>query len=199
MRSDLPVTKLAENVYLLNEFDGTNCYLVVGSEKALLIDCGTGFCDIRGAAEKLTDLPIILAATHGHGDHIGGAGQFEEIYIHRADCEMLNKAQMSLLFRKVFLASNAPVKSHGFKMGDVKPGKYKTKIIPMNDGHIFDLGERLFASGTRPDILTAASHLSTSRTKSYSAATMSATRCGCSCPESRALKSGSQARSGYMT
>lgn len=140
MRSDLPVTKLAENVYLLNEFDGTNCYLVVGSEKALLIDCGTGFCDIRDAAEKLTDLPIILAATHGHGDHIGGAGQFEEIYIHRADCEMLNKAQMSLLFRKVFLAANAPVKSHGFKMGDVKPGKYKTKIIPMDDGHIFDLG-----------------------------------------------------------
>lgn len=140
MRSDLPVTKLTENVYLLNEFDGTNCYLVVGSEKALLIDCGTGFCDIRGAAEKLTDLPIILAATHGHGDHIGGAGQFEEIYIHRADCEMLNKAQMSLLFRKAFLASNAPVKSHGFKMGDVKPGKYKTKIIPMDDGHIFDLG-----------------------------------------------------------
>ena len=77
MRSDLPVTELAENVYLLNEFDGTNCYLVVGSEKALLIDCGTGFCDIRGAAEKLTDLPITLAATHGHGDHIGGAGQFE--------------------------------------------------------------------------------------------------------------------------
>ena len=27
MRSDLPITKLAENVYLLNEFDGTNCYL----------------------------------------------------------------------------------------------------------------------------------------------------------------------------
>ena len=140
MRSDLPVTELAENVYLLNEFDGTNCYLVVGSEKALLIDCGTGFCDIRGAAEKLTDLPITLAATHGHGDHIGGAGQFEEIYIHRADCERLNKAQMSLLFRKAFLASNAPVKSHGFKTSDVKPGKYKTKIIPMDDGHIFDLG-----------------------------------------------------------
>ena len=194
MRSDLPITKLAENVYLLNEFDGTNCYLVVGSEKALLIDCGTGFCDIRGAAEKLTDLPIILAATHGHGDHIGGAGQFEEIYIHRADCEMLNKAQMSLLFRKIFLASNAPVKSHGFKMSDVKPGKYKTKT-----GIFLTSAERPFASGTRPGIRTAASHLSTSRTKSYSAATMSATRCGCSCPESQALKSGCRVRSGYMT
>ena len=199
MRSDLPVTKLAENVYLLNEFDGTNCYLVVGSEKALLIDCGTGFCDIRGAAEKLTDLPIILAATHGHGDHIGGAGQFEEIYIHRADCEMLNKAQMSLLFRKVFLAANAPVKSHGFKMGDVKPGKYKTKIIPMDDGHIRPRWKDRAASGTRPDIRMVASRLSTSRTKSYSAATTSATRCGYNCPELRALKSGSQARSGYMT
>lgn len=100
MRSDLPVTKLAENVYLLNEFDGTNCYLVVGSEKALLIDCGTGFCDIRGAAEKLTDLPIILAATHGHGDHIGGAGQFEEIYIHRADCEISTKRRCPCCFAK---------------------------------------------------------------------------------------------------
>ena len=50
MRSDLPITKLAENVYLLNEFAGTNCYLVVGSENAQLIDCGTGFCDISGAA-----------------------------------------------------------------------------------------------------------------------------------------------------
>ena len=199
MRSNLPVTKLAENVYLLNEFDGTNCYLVVGSEKALLIDCGTGFCDIRGAAEKLTDLPIILAATHGHGDHIGGAGQFEEIYIHRADCEMLNKAQMSLLFRKVFLASNAPVKSHGFKMGDVKPGKYKTKIIPMDDGHIFDLGGKTVRVRHTPGHSHGSVALSTSRTKSYSAATMSATRCGCSCPESRALRSGSQARSGYMT
>ena len=35
MRSDLPVTKLAENVYLLNEFDGTNCYLVVGSVRCV--------------------------------------------------------------------------------------------------------------------------------------------------------------------
>lgn len=55
MRSDLPVTKLAENVYLLNEFDGTNCYLVVGEKRALLIDCGTGFCDLRGAAEKMIE------------------------------------------------------------------------------------------------------------------------------------------------
>lgn len=165
MRSDLPVTELAENVYLLNEFDGTNCYLVVGSEKALLIDCGTGFCDIRGAAEKLTDLPITLAATHGHGDHIGGAGQFEEIYIHRADCERLNKAQMSLLFRKAFLASNASVKSHGFKTSDVKPGKYKTKIIPMDDGHIFDLGGKSVRVKHTPGTRAAASHSSTSRTK----------------------------------
>ena len=142
MRSDLPVTKLAENVYLLNEFDGTNCYLVVGEKRALLIDCGTGFCDLRGAAEKLTDLPITLVATHGHGDHVGGAGQFEEVLVHRADCTLLNRAQQSLLFRKVFLAANAPVKAHGFKMSDVKPGKYKTKVIPIDDGYTFDLGNK---------------------------------------------------------
>ena len=70
MRSDLPVTKLAENVYLLNEFDGTNCYLVVGEKRALLIDCGTGFCDLRGAAEKLTDLLVIQLRVHPPQEHL---------------------------------------------------------------------------------------------------------------------------------
>ena len=71
----LPVNKICDGVFLLDEFGGTNCYLVVGSERALLIDCGTGFADLKGTVESIIDLPLTVIATHGHCDHIGGAGR----------------------------------------------------------------------------------------------------------------------------
>lgn len=145
MAKELPVTSIADNTYLINEFDGTNCYLVVGSEKALLIDCGTGFCDLKGACEKITSLPITVVATHGHVDHIGGAGQFEEIYIHHDDCKAINKLQMSMPMRKAFLGGNSVIKEHGFTAKDITKPKYKTKLIPIDDGYKFDLGNKIIS------------------------------------------------------
>ncbi|MBQ3904367.1 MAG: MBL fold metallo-hydrolase [Eubacterium sp.] len=138
----VPTEKIGDGIYLINEFDSTNCYLVVGSEKALLIDCGTGFCNLREAAEKLTDKPIILTATHGHVDHIGGAGQFEELYLHKADCGLFNKIQTAVPVRKLFVAFSGVIKENGFSKSDVKKGKYKTKIIPFDSNFVFDLGDR---------------------------------------------------------
>ncbi len=140
MRNDLPVTELKNNIYLLNEFDGTNCYLVVGKEKAMLIDCGTGFCDIRGAVRSLTELPLIVVATHGHVDHIGGAGQFPEIYVHKDDCKKINDIQRGLVMRKLFTLSNKAVLDNGFSIKDVVKPEFQTKIIPMNGDEIWDLG-----------------------------------------------------------
>lgn len=139
-RKDIPCTQLVDGVYLLNEFDGTNCYLVTGSERALLIDCGTGFCDMRGKVEELTDKPIVVAATHGHGDHFGGRGQFSEIFVHKDDTGRFNLFQGGMLFRRLFVTFNAPVRAHGFSPRDVTKPEYKTKILPMEDGFVFDLG-----------------------------------------------------------
>lgn len=135
-----PVQAIGNGVWRINEFDGTNCYLVVGAKKALLIDCGTGFCDLRGAAERITSLPLIVAATHGHADHIGGAGQFEAVYLHKNDCRRINKIQTSLLARKLFVAGNGAVKAHGFSAKDVTAEAYPPKLIPFEDGFCFDLG-----------------------------------------------------------
>lgn len=139
LRSDLPVKEIAENVYWLNEFEGTNCYLIVGEEKALLIDCGTGFCDLRKCVENITDKPVILALTHGHVDHFGGAGQFRQAYINPVDLGFCNRFQMKRFVRKIFLLySNAhPL---GFKASDVFKPEFKTEYLPMEDGHVFNLG-----------------------------------------------------------
>lgn len=143
LRSDLKVVKLKEGTYLLDEFGGTNCYLVIGTEKALLIDCGTGFCDLRGAVEKITDLPIEVVATHAHVDHMGGRHQFDKIYVHHDDWTWKNKIQCSYLFRKVAVRFIFPVRKEGIKSRDVHYPKKKAKIMLIDEGYEFDLGNKI--------------------------------------------------------
>lgn len=136
----LPVKEICDGVYLLDEFSGTNCYLVVGNKKALLIDCGTGVADLKGTVESITSLPLEVIATHCHVDHVGGAGAFEKIYIHYADLAFINKFQFSVPMRKAFTFGAGHMKSQGVKVSDVKKGEYKTKIIPIDESFRLDLG-----------------------------------------------------------
>ncbi len=76
------VYRLTDTVYAIYEdgqFEEVISYLVLGKEKAALIDTGNGIGDIKSLVEKLTDLPIMVVNTHTHGDHIGGNHQFKEI------------------------------------------------------------------------------------------------------------------------
>jgi hydroxyacylglutathione hydrolase len=70
---------LGENVY---------CYLLAGTEKALLIDTGYGFTDIPGTIKELTDKPLILINTHGHFDHISGNYRFGKTFLSEKDEEL---------------------------------------------------------------------------------------------------------------
>ncbi len=120
----------------------TYMYLIVGTERALLIDTGTGDDDLTARIREITDLPVTVAATHGHVDHIGGAGQFDELYLHPDDFSMVKSVTVS--YRRAFfllykftpavLKNNIHVWS--FKKTETP------EIIPMEDGHVFDLGGR---------------------------------------------------------
>lgn len=75
------VYKLLEDTYAIYEpyqFDEAISYLVIGSEKAALIDTGTGIGDLKKVISVLTSLPISVVNTHTHWDHIGGNHQFKE-------------------------------------------------------------------------------------------------------------------------
>ncbi len=65
---------------------GVNLFLLVGNERAALLDSGFGVVDtLRSLAESLTDKPILCILTHGHPDHAGAAALFDEVYMHPAD------------------------------------------------------------------------------------------------------------------
>ena len=63
------VTEVAEKVWLIDDHQAANIYLVEGSDSALIIDTGLGVADLVSTVKKLTGKPLIVVNTHGHPDH----------------------------------------------------------------------------------------------------------------------------------
>lgn len=91
---DYLVERLDEDTWFLKEYNenaSAYMYLLKGTKRALLIDSGFGTIPLRAICEKLTDLPIALALTHGHADHIGGTGAFDEVWIASEDAKLYHE------------------------------------------------------------------------------------------------------------
>lgn len=77
--------KINEYTYkILDSYDEA-MYLIAGSQKALLIDAGMEKQSLYKYVSSLTTKPILLALTHGHIDHIGQSGSFENVYMNLLD------------------------------------------------------------------------------------------------------------------
>lgn len=78
------VYKIEPEIYVFYEpgqFEEAISYLVLGKEKAALIDTGCGIGDIRALSHEFTELPVMVVNTHCHNDHIAQNYMFEEVAI----------------------------------------------------------------------------------------------------------------------
>ncbi len=71
----------ADGVFRISEPLGVGESLILGEERALLIDTGYGLRDIRTAIRQITDLPLVVMNSHVHTDHTGCNSAFETIYV----------------------------------------------------------------------------------------------------------------------
>ena len=69
-----------KGLYIIQE-ETVRSFLVVGSERAALIDTGSGTEEMRQIVEKITEKPVVVLITHVDGDHIHCLGQFEEAWM----------------------------------------------------------------------------------------------------------------------
>jgi glyoxylase-like metal-dependent hydrolase (beta-lactamase superfamily II) len=69
-------------IYEGGQYDEALMYLVIGDERAGVVDGGTGIGRLNLLVEGLTDKPYFLLLTHTHNDHIGGCKDFDEIAVY---------------------------------------------------------------------------------------------------------------------
>lgn len=110
-------------------------HLIVGPERALLIDTAYGIGDLKALVETLTDKPYDVVNTHFHGDHSMGNYQFNRVYIHEYDVDLLKESR-DPKNRAHFLPP--PEKGYCTEEDLVPVRDYE--IVGVEDGYVFDLG-----------------------------------------------------------
>ena len=85
---ELYISEVRPGIWLMDEGHAATGYLVVGEEKACVIDTMNGYNDLFRAVRELTDKPLTVVNTHGHPDHIFGNMFFREAYLHPADRDL---------------------------------------------------------------------------------------------------------------
>lgn len=118
---------------------GELMYLVEGSERATLIDTGTGVGDLKGYIDSFTDKPYIVLLTHGHVDHAMGAPAFGEVYMNPADKEVY-AAHSDLSVRKGYLSMSMGENFEVINEEDYAPVLSCDGFKPLLPGDTFELG-----------------------------------------------------------
>ena len=134
------VAEIAHGVYCINEFGLDALFLITGSQRALLVDTGTGVFDLPAFLKTLTSLPVDVALTHGHVDHAGGMGCFDRVYLHPADftAALSVTAEMRRGFAGQILQMSGGI--FGITSDDVRTYETQPELLPLKEGDVLDLG-----------------------------------------------------------
>jgi glyoxylase-like metal-dependent hydrolase (beta-lactamase superfamily II) len=141
------VQPIDEATFAISEYghwERVHSFLLLGNDKAALIDTGLGIGNIRTITDQLTALPIEVLTTHVHTDHIGSHGQFSRIYVHEGDRDWLVHGIQGLSLEQIRsdigrdLTQRTP---DGFDPAAYTPFQGEPAGL-LADGDIIDLGGR---------------------------------------------------------
>lgn len=138
------VYQFRENVYGIytHSLDGMGdpwMYLIIGPEKAMLIDTSFGLGNLKGLVDEITGgMETILVNTHASYDHSYGNAGFERAYCHEF-CKPCIEMELNPHIWDYLFDENGKGKWADFSREDLIP--YKShEVIGVPNGYIFDLG-----------------------------------------------------------
>ena len=143
----ISVRKIKDGLYQLSENISSEAavqmYLVVGVEKAALVDTGYGLSgDLDQVVKSITDKPIICLVTHCDPDHAGSAALFKDIHMSERDQVLMDNGSLAKIgrFGTAQAMADDEERVKYFKEHMVKAESFEYKDI--SDGEVFDLGDR---------------------------------------------------------
>jgi len=136
--------KIAEGTYAYSDgMNQSNIYLVLGDERAALIDTGNGLSDLPAGIEEITDLPVIVINTHGHYDHIHGNYFFDTVYMPATDDEVFQRhITVEEIERQMQNVSPFIRWFMKYQTETIESVPVKTDYTPLPDEGYIDLGNR---------------------------------------------------------
>ena len=137
------IHKYSDTIYQISDALGSLISLIIGKEKALVLDTGYGIGNIYEEVRKITNLPLLVINSHGHMDHTGGNYEFEEVYIHSYDLELVKKHNSpKWRMRNIESARGAKVLPDNFNEQEyIKKGA--GNLLLLDDINYFDLGDKI--------------------------------------------------------
>ena len=110
-KPETTLRRLSDTVWAIEQ-GFVRCFLITGTERALLFDSGAEPCDMRGLLRSVTDREVVLVQSHGDGDHTANSGLFSAILAHPAETDVICRFRPEL----------------------------KDRLRPVKEGDSFDLG-----------------------------------------------------------
>jgi len=139
------IEQIDPNTYAISEYwhwEQAHSYLVLGHEKAVLIDTGLGVENIGAVVKSLTNLPIQVITTHVHWDHIGGHKYFEHFGVHEKERNWIcGGFPIPLGVVKSNLMKELCEFPDGFNVDMYTIFQGKPNLL-LHDGDVVDLGNR---------------------------------------------------------
>ena len=116
---------------------GCLAHLVLGDERALLVDTMCGHGNLCTAVRAVCDLPVTVVATHSHYDHIMGAWRFGELWLEEREAARLGREEWRAT------RAHEDALERGVVMAD-DPWVLAECVRPcvrlLREGQVFDLG-----------------------------------------------------------
>ena len=145
MNNWFTIEKLDSDTYRLCEdkYSGSPCcWLLLGAERALLIDSGTGIADIGVVVRSLTSLPVTVTLTHASFERIGGLGCFDDTCVSGEERAWVEgKQPFTIDDIRAEMAQSLCEPPDSFDIDSYVPYSGGAANI-IEGGHIFDLGGR---------------------------------------------------------
>lgn len=135
---------MGEGIWSISGPANDQMYLVLGQKKAMLVDTGIGVGDLATLVCSLTPLPVFVVNTHGHPDHAGGNGGFEEAYLHPADEPIMRRMCTDDYRRDDLIAFHGEGTPAFERMLEGLVHYREITLHPLCEGTVFDLGDRKF-------------------------------------------------------
>lgn len=140
----MEVYRMRDNVYSLfsesvSGFVDQWVHIVVGTERALVIDTAWGIGDLKGLIRELIgDMPYDVVNTHFHLDHAYGNYQFDEVYCHYYTVPDLVRQMTPGIWDRL-LDENGKGQNMDFTRDDLIP-YHEYRIVGVPNHYVFDLG-----------------------------------------------------------